>query len=72
MREIETPTAAEIAFARFQTARAIWRIRRHKTTAAEERDSDQRRHRLICPHCNPTAKAMRRVRDQWVVAGIKP
>lgn len=24
-----------------------------------------------CPHCNPTAKAIRRVQDQWVVAGIE-
>jgi hypothetical protein len=72
MREIQTPTAEEIAFARFQVARAIRRNRDKPITTAEERDSDQRRHRLICPHCNPTAKAMQRVRDQWVVAGIKP
>lgn len=26
--------------------------------------------RLTCPHCNPTARAIRRVRDQWIAAGI--
>jgi hypothetical protein len=27
---------------------------------------------LDCPKCQPTAKAMRRVLDQWTVAGIGP
>lgn len=26
--------------------------------------------RHVCPHCDPTAKAIRHVQAQWVVAGI--
>jgi len=71
MRELQTPTAEEIAHARRALDRYRRRVRTLPITAAERLDSEQRRRRMDCPHCNPTAKAMGRVRDQWVVAGIE-
>jgi hypothetical protein len=66
MRELQTPTAEEIAYA--PDLALAQRIREGLEQHVEDRNEIDRRR--TCPHCNPTAKAIRRVRDQWVVAGI--